>query len=679
MRLNLGPFVWAERPAGVFGWRMPAGATQAIDFRGLQGNETPGAYSPAQAIFVCPDDVILPPPWVQIASDPAETLTTANRLRLRTAFQHSKVVSARRFADVLHELMTTHTELDRTRCAPPRIASRDGKIKWLIGGQVVHAVTPEPGSPEWAGVVARHQQAYRGMRGQGRLHSKYLATLIGKYRLSEAQGVGAFIPADLPREEPVTPETTYTESFPGTSATLGGDQTWTEFSGTWENVSGVGSHTSDINTRCAICDSALSTDDMRVEVSILTSSASYAYRGPIGRMPSGAFTGYSCLSRPEINDYYGQRIVSGVFTDIITSELSGSVSTPTTDAVVIDGDQIEIFQGANSRGSTTDTNIAGNVRGGIGVYAENLTVTFDSWRAEDLTSGVSGSSATTNANDTSSASGTTTVTGTLARTNAGDTASASGSVGSPITGTVAATNAGDTSSAAGTTTVTGASARTAGNDSASAAGTTTVLGTAARTNADDTGSASGSVGGAVSGTAAVTAADDTAAASGTTAVTGAVSATAGNDTATASGAAGAVSGSAAATGGDDTASAAGATAGGQQAGGWGQSRNRKPRDYTPSAEQIHAERVRLGILPAEEAPAAVAESAPVSSSAPAAAKPLAVPSLSRVEIDAAAIVAANEAIRAAIAAAQQEELPRLVWESVQQDEAAVVALIAELV
>lgn len=49
------------------------------------------------------------------------------------------------------------------------------------------------------------------------------------------------------------------------------------------------------------------------------------------------------------------------------------------------------------------------------------------------------------------------------------------------------------------------------------------------------------------------------------------------------------------------------------------------------------------------------------------------------EIDAAAIVAANEAIRAAIAAAQQEELSRLVWESVQQDEAAVVALIAELV
>lgn len=295
------------------------------------------------------------------------------------------------------------------------------------------------------------------------------------------------------------------------------------------------------------------------------------------------------------------------------------------------------------------------------------------------TTTVTGALARTAANDTGSASGTTTVAGTLARTNANDTASASGSVGSPITGTVAATNAGDTSSAAGTTTVTGSSARTVANDSASAAGTTAVLGASSRTNADDTSSASGSVGGAVSGTAAVANVSDTTAASGTTAVAGAAAVASGNDTATASGAAGAVSGTVSATGGDDTSAASGVADGGQQAGGWGQSSNRKPRDYTPSAEQIHAERVRLGILPAEEAPAAVAESAPVSSSAPAAAKPLAVPSLSRVEIDAAAIVAANEAIRAAIAAAQQEELSRLVWESVQQDEAAVVALIAELV
>lgn len=78
--------------------------------------------------------------------------------------------------------------------------------------------------------------------------------------------------------------------------------------------------------------------------------------------------------------------------------------------------------------------------------------------------GVSGSSATTNANDTSSASGTTTVVGTLARTNANDTANASGSAGS-VSGTVAVTNANDTSSASGWEgTITGTVAVTNAND-----------------------------------------------------------------------------------------------------------------------------------------------------------------------------------------------------------------------
>lgn len=399
MRLYLGPFVWSERissktglpsPAGVFGWRMPPGAVQAIDFRGPQGGEAIGALSPEQAIFVCPDNIILPAPWVQLASDPAETLTAANRTRMRSAFQHRRTIAARRFTDVLHELMTTHAELDRSRCAPPRIASRDGKIKWLLGGQVVGAYDVGIGSPEWAGVIARHQQVYRSIRlaaGGTRLHSKYLTTVLRKYRLTDAQAVDHFVPADLPREDPVEPSTTHTETFPGTSTTLGGDQAWTEVSGSWENVSGVGSHTPDSDTRFARCESVLSTDDMRVEVSIMSSSAQNAYRGPVGRFAASESTMYSEISRPEISDYYGQRITAGSSTDIITSELYGSITLPSTDAIVIDGDQIEIFQGANSRGSTTDTNITGNLRAGMGAYAESSTVTFDDWVASDIAGG----------------------------------------------------------------------------------------------------------------------------------------------------------------------------------------------------------------------------------------------------------------------------------------------------
>ncbi len=413
MRLYLGPFVWAERissktglpsPAGVFGWRMPPGAVQAIDFRGPQGGEAIGALSPEQAIFVCPDNIILPAPWVQIASDPAETLTAANRTRMRSAFQHGRTIAARRFTDVLHELMTTHAELDRSRCAPPRIASRDGKIKWLLGGQVVGAYDVGIGSPEWAGVVARHQQVYREIRrtdGSRRMHSKYLATLLEKYRISEGQGVDAFVPLDLPRESPVEPSTTHTETFPGTSATLGGDHTWTELSGSWGNESGQAEFTwTDGGTHYARCESALSTDDMRVEV-VMVSATHVSYRGVVGRFSSSAATGYTNISCPEINDYYGQRLTAGSSTDIITSELSGSITLPSTDAIVIDGDQIEIFQGANSRGSTTDTNITGNLRGGLGAYVETGSTLFDTWVANDIETGVSisltGSSSTSEA------------------------------------------------------------------------------------------------------------------------------------------------------------------------------------------------------------------------------------------------------------------------------------------
>lgn len=89
-------------------------------------------------------------------------------------------------------------------------------------------------------------------------------------------------------------------------------------------------------------------------------------------------------------------------------------------------------------------------------------------------SGVTGTSATTNANDTSSASGTTT-----------------------IVGTSASTNANDTSSASGTTTVLGASSTTNANDVSAASGTTTIVCVGATTNANDTSDASGTVGSAV--------------------------------------------------------------------------------------------------------------------------------------------------------------------------------------
>lgn len=104
---------------------------------------------------------------------------------------------------------------------------------------------------------------------------------------------------------------------------------------------------------------------------------------------------------------------------------------------------------------------------------------------------VVGNLSRTNANDTSTGQGTTTVVGAGSSTNANDTLAASGSVGNNISGSLAYTNNNDTSTGQGSSTVLGVLATTNNNDTSTGQGTTVVVGTLARTNNNDTLSASG--------------------------------------------------------------------------------------------------------------------------------------------------------------------------------------------
>lgn len=148
--------------------------------------------------------------------------------------------------------------------------------------------------------------------------------------------------------------------------------------------------------------------------------------------------------------------------------------------------------------------------------------------------------------------------GTLARTNANDTSTATGSV--TILATLARTNANDTSSASGNTTVIGTISRTNQNDTVVAVGTTTIQGTLAKTNQDDTMSATGSVGSSSTGSVDVTNQNDTSSANGSPVATGEASTTNNNDTLSATGSSGsAVSGTVNTTNQGDSSSASGTT------------------------------------------------------------------------------------------------------------------------
>jgi hypothetical protein len=137
--------------------------------------------------------------------------------------------------------------------------------------------------------------------------------------------------------------------------------------------------------------------------------------------------------------------------------------------------------------------------------------------------GATGTAAVTEADDTSTASGTETFTGTSTTTEAADTSTATGT--ETFTGTSATTEEADTSTASGTHTenVTGSAAVTEADDTSSAAGTETFTGTSATTEADDVSTATAIE--TFTGTSATTEADDTATASGTVGSVGGISAT----------------------------------------------------------------------------------------------------------------------------------------------------------
>jgi hypothetical protein len=387
VRIYFGPWEWRERVSsktglavpGGFGWRMPTGCTQAIDLRVVGDAGTTEGEQAGRALFLAPDDVLLASPWTQVASDPLETLT-----RLRIAAIETLVgltTAETRLANVLHDLTTRVGGR-----LPKRVASSSRRIRWLFGGQAVLDVEVGRGAPEWDGLRERHTQAYRVIRALGLplLSAKYLGYLARKYRLTAAQTVADFIPADLTPEDPVAPTTTLTESFPGTSATLGGDQTWTEVTGAWENATGVGHYLTTNNSGYARCEGTLSSDDMRVQAAT-TGEQVFSYGGPNSRYASAANTFYGLSANNVNNDYYGNYVVGGSSTDIITSELSGTIGLPVTTAIEVNGDEIEIFSGATSRGSTTHTLITGNVRAGVYWYQGNASDTyFDDWQANDL-------------------------------------------------------------------------------------------------------------------------------------------------------------------------------------------------------------------------------------------------------------------------------------------------------
>lgn len=154
----------------------------------------------------------------------------------------------------------------------------------------------------------------------------------------------------------------------------------------------------------------------------------------------------------------------------------------------------EVVVGITGTSTTTNAADTQSASGTLENAGTSTTTNAADTQAATGVVGVSGSSATTNAPDTQSAVGELTNSGTSATTNAADTQSASGIVGTAIVGTSITTNAPDTQAASGELSVIGSSTPFNAPDTQSANGELTNSGSSATTNAADTQAAAGIVG-----------------------------------------------------------------------------------------------------------------------------------------------------------------------------------------
>lgn len=294
-----------------------------IDFR-------PDASLPdGFCVVAVADDVLTIPGGLVLAADPREKLGAARRRIIANAIGLN--IDATRVDDLLLELLTVHASPDTDR-------SRWNRLRPTVEG--------------------RHE------------------IWLGNEKI-----------VDLPA---VAGGATLTESFDGGSGLLNGsgvDQTWTVSNG----------QLTMINNGCRPNLSG-STKNLAYPATNLASANHYAQAVVSSTSTSASARWGACVrhSTIDLSCYFGRmggtgawsidKYVAGVLTEGLAT---GSTTKANGDVVKIDanGSTLTLYKNGTSLGSTTDTDITGNLRPGCFGYSNTGTANdglFDTWEAGDL-------------------------------------------------------------------------------------------------------------------------------------------------------------------------------------------------------------------------------------------------------------------------------------------------------
>jgi hypothetical protein len=381
-RYWLGPWEW-ESADGAAYWRAPLGADPCLDLRSVPacGTRTVSGFG----LFTSLDSVDLGSSYENLGTDLQGAWGPSTRNRWRSALRLPETIQANNLLAAIWETFTVQSDPSGEDRAKPLVPSGRWYELWL-SGQRIRSKEFSLGDPEATPLLDLLQRDYRTIRaeslavGDERHYRKVLGYLVRKYRI----GYRAFQPADVPDEEPLSPETTWTESWPtdGTTITTGQDQPWTEQSGDTTITSGTARHT----TGSCRCDTALSGSDNYCQaVYSLTSTGTTRLAGPSCRYAAASYDCYAGIQAGGASGngtFRPYKVVTAVLTALGTG---GSQAQAATKKISASGTTIEIYQNGASVESITDSTHSVGVRCGLS-WSNSLTTVqaFDSVEAADL-------------------------------------------------------------------------------------------------------------------------------------------------------------------------------------------------------------------------------------------------------------------------------------------------------
>lgn len=383
-RIIIGPYIRENRD-DLDGWHLPPGFSRGVDFRSLP-NMVGDATGRNIGVFFADKDTDFNS-RTHTALRPRMDARTLREVEDQLDLRGGDAVQADNVAQWIRKAMRQHGD-------------GTGQTRWkplMPGSRSALQERRELTDPQRDVLREDYKQAWQQWESEGGPDSRHYLKWLGfqrrKFGLKQIEIER--IQGELPKEKPLRPETTHTESFDGAdkSTSVGYDQSWTtQATNGWQNTSNQAQRKfggTDADYRLARCDSDVSGDDMRVEAELTQKpSATTSQVGVAVRCSSSVATTYYFAFHLN-GTVYLAKFVTSTYTQIATTGYTVNVNDVLSSDV--DGSDLDFLVNATSRLTGTDSSLTGYTRGGI--YALNTTGTltrFDDFTVEDITPGPGG-------------------------------------------------------------------------------------------------------------------------------------------------------------------------------------------------------------------------------------------------------------------------------------------------